>query len=677
MDDLLVEFRDKFVADALDLIKGLEKSLMQLENNGTDKGAIEEVFRFAHTLKGVSGMYGFDKIAEYTHKLETLFDCIRTNTLLVNSAIIDLTLQSVDHIKCLLTDFDFVKPNNQSNHFKLIEELKLYVGNSSEFPKIKAEKSNNQKKLCSYYICFTPEESFIFRGVKVITIFRELAEIGTFEIFKHQPNIVNEIETENSESWGIFLTTEEPKEAIDDVFLFVEDNYKLFKLSDNNLFEDGQPNEMVNPDIKNIPIHIEDLQQLKQIDIKEIINHSFEVSQNNSNEIIGKKAPEYCSESNAISQNINVDTAKLDMLMYLVSELVTTNAQLKLGFQLSDNQQLEMVVEKMEKLTKQFRDSTFSLRLIPIQENILCFQRLIRDLSNSLNKHIKFEIEGGETELDKNILDKLTEPLMHLVRNCVDHGIELPEVRALNGKPKTGTIKFSAQHSGNQIFIRISDDGCGIDHERVIAKAIEKGIIESGKQLSQQEIFDLIFLPGFSTAANLSEISGRGVGMDVVKRKIQELHGDIQIISEKGKGSEFIIKLQQTVSIIDTLLIRCGTSFFALPLSEIENCQLPANEAFLNRQNKHLDYMEQLVPYTNLRDEFQCYSQNTERQKILIINRNQKKHAIITDEIIGEYQAVVKPLGKAFNDIKCIYGASVLGSGKIALLIDTEKLINN
>jgi len=529
----------------------------------------------------------------------------------------------------------------------------------------------------SYYICFTPDEQFILRGIKIINIFQDLAKIGTFEIFKHQPNIISETDNENSESWGIFLTTEESKEAIDDVFIFVDDNYKLFKLSDNNLFEDEQANETINSEIKNIPLHIEDLQQLKQTDIKEIINHSFEVSQNNLNEHSDKKVPEKCITQEVVSHHINVDTSKLDMLMYLVSELVTTNAQLKLGFQLSDNQQLEMVVEKMEKLTKQFRDSTFSLRLIPIQENILCFQRLIRDLSHSLNKQIKFEIEGGETELDKNILDKLTEPLMHLVRNSIDHGIELPEIRVLNGKPQTGIIKFSAQHSGNHIFIRISDDGCGIDEQRVIAKAVEKGIIEKGKQLSQQEIFDLIFLPGFSTAESLSEISGRGVGMDVVKRKIQELHGDIQIVSEKGIGSAFIIKLQQTVSIIDTLLIRCGQSFFAIPLSEIENCQLPANEAFLNRQNKQLDYMNQLVPYTNLRDEFQCYSKNEERQKILIINRNEKKHAIITDEIIGEYQAVVKPLGKAFNDIKCIYGASILGSGKIALLIDTEKLIYN
>jgi len=677
MDEIFVQFRDKFIEDALNLIKGLEKSLMQLEANSADKETIQEVFRFAHTLKGVSGMYGFEKIADYTHKLETLFDSIRTNTIQVNSAIIDLTLQSVDHIKSLLADFDFVDIDNQTNHQKLLANLTQYVGENIEIAKKQTVPQIDEKKLCSYYICFTPEEQLIFRGVKITNIFQDLAEIGTFEIFKHQPNIINEADDVNSESWGIFLTTHEGKEAIDEVFMFVEDNYKLFKISDGSLFDEEEKQSIPNPEITNIPLHIEDLQQLKQTEIKDIINNSQLELQMTSNEQLSEQAVKKCYSNIAISQHINVDIAKLDMLMYLVSELVTTNAQLKLGFQLSNSQQLEMVVEKMEKLTKQFRESTFSLRLIPIQENILCFQRLIRDLSHSLNKQIKLEIEGGETELDKNILDKLTEPLMHLVRNSIDHGIELPEIRVQSGKPQAGIIKISAQHSGNHIFIRISDDGCGIDQEKVIQKAIDKGIIEKGKQLSQQEIFDLIFLPGFSTAESLSEISGRGVGMDVVKRKIQELHGDIQIASTTGIGTLFTIKLQQTISIIDTLLIRCGTSFFAIPLSEIENCQLPTNNNFLSRQNRQLDYMDELVPYTNLRDEFQCYSAKEEHQRIIIINRNEHKHAIITDEIIGEYQAVIKPLGKAFNDIKCIYGASILGSGEIALLIDTEKLIYN
>jgi len=677
MDDIFIQFKETFVEEALSLCKGLEKSLMQLENNSTDREAIQEVFRFAHTLKGVSAMYGFDKIAEYTHKLESLFDCIRNNTIEANTAIIDLTLQSADHIRNLLLDFEFINPENQQKHSMLLENIKIYVSDKYESPQKKSVPQKNQKKLGSYYISFTPDEEIIYRGIRIINLFRELAEIGTFQIFKHQPGIVTEGESENSESWGIFLSTEEPKETIDDIFIFVEDKYKIFKLSDNNLFDNTPESETYPPDIKSIPLHIEDLLELKQTDIKEIITQRTEVQQSNSNQLSEKQTNETSNAPEIVSHHISVDTAKLDTLMYLVSELVTTNAQLKMGFKLSDRRQMEMVVEKMEKLTKQFRDSTFSLRLIPIQENILCFQRLIRDLSHSLHKQIKFEITGGETELDKSILDKLTEPFMHLVRNCIDHGIELPETRLQMGKSQSGTIKFSAQHSGNHIFIRISDDGCGIDEQKVLAKAIEKGIVEKGKQLSKQQIYDVIFLPGFSTAESLSEISGRGVGMDVVKRKIQELHGDIQIVSEKNIGTTFIIKLQQTVSIVDTLLIRCGTSFFAIPLAEIENCQLPANKAFMDRQNKHIDYMNQLVPYTNLREEFQCYSKNEERQKIVIINRNEQKHAIVTDEIIGEYQAVIKPLGKVFSNIHCIYGASILGSGKIALLIDTDKLINN
>jgi two-component system chemotaxis sensor kinase CheA len=676
MDDIFIQFRQKFIDEALSLISSLEKSLICLETNSDDKEAIEEVFRVAHTLKGVSSMYGFDKISEYTHKLESLFDKIRDQTLTVNTQIIDLTLESADHIKNLLSDIDFTNSNNQTKHLELLTRIAVFVSDENIKLAIKREVLNQtDKKTRTFYICFYPDEQLLYRGVKIVNIFNDLAEIGTFKIFKHLPNVINNENFDSENIWGVILTTTETVEAIEDVFLFVEDNYKLYKLDDSNIYDELPQKEEKANEISGGRFNIENLVNLPENELENLLKQKVSPHSSEKPEIEIKQSKSV--QNISVSSRISVETQKLDLLMYLVSELVTSNAQLKLGYTNFDKVQLGQVAEKIEKLTKQFRDNAFSLRLIPIEENVVSFQRLIRDLSNTLHKKIKFVIQGGETELDKSIIDKLMEPLMHLVRNCIDHGIETPEKRIANGKNPTGKINFIAYYSGNHIIIRIEDDGAGIDNEKVIKKAVENGIISNDALLSQTEIYNLIFLPGFSTAENLSEISGRGVGMDIVKRKIQELHGEIQIESKLNVGTTFIIKLHQTVSIIDTLLIRIGTSIFAIPLAEIENCQLQADKSLLDKQNKQLDYMGQLIPYINLRYEFDCFSKNEERQKVLVINRSNKKFAIIVDEIIGEYQAVIKPIGNAFNQIKFIYGASILGNGSIALLLDTEKLINN
>jgi two-component system chemotaxis sensor kinase CheA len=677
MDEIFIQFRKKFIKEALSLIKNLEKSLMQLEDNSKDKEAIEKVFRFAHTLKGISGMYGFKKIAEYTHELETLFDCIQNETLSVNTEIIDLTLQSADHIKNLLFDFDFAKPENQSKQINLLEKLKQldYIVNK-EPENVTAIKKDHEKKTRSWYIYFVADEQLIHRGVNILYLFHDLAEIGKFEIFKHHPGIVSETENDSIDEWGIFLTTEETKDTIKDIFIFVEDNYKLYKLSDENLFDEKPEVEIPKPDTESLPFQIEDLQQLKQTELIEIINRSFEEkTQKDVKEPQSENKSESSISDRILTQSINVDTAKLDTLMHLVSDLVTSNEQLKLSFKNSDMNQMGMVVEKMEKLTKQFRNNTFSLRLIPVQENIFRFQRLIRDLSHKLKKQIKFEIEGGETELDKNILDKLTEPLMHLVRNSIDHGIELPEDRVLAGKSETGTIKFKTQHSGNHVIISIIDDGCGIDEQKIIEKALEKGVITVDKKLSQQEIFDIIFLPGFSTVESLTEISGRGVGMDVVKKKIMALQGEIKILSEKGKGTQFIIKLQQTVSIIDTMLFQINDMYFTVPLTDIEECNIISKSVLESKKyTGTVPFHNKLIPYVDLYELYNLEEVNTNKFNLLVINKQESRFAIAAHNIIGEHQAVLKSIGKLVKKQENIAGVSILGDGNLAFMLDITAL---
>jgi two-component system chemotaxis sensor kinase CheA len=305
---------------------------------------------------------------------------------------------------------------------------------------------------------------------------------------------------------------------------------------------------------------------------------------------------------------------------------------------------------------------------------LLKFQRMIRDLSNQLGKKVVFSIKGEDTELDKNIVDVIAEPIMHLIRNCIDHGLEIPEKRIENGKNDAGIIFFNAYESGNNVFIQVGDDGVGIDTEYVYKKAIDQNFIQPGTQLNEDEIFELIFLPGFSTAQSLSEVSGRGVGMDIVRKKIQDIRGEVLVQSTKGKGTVFTIKLQQTISIIDTLLIKSDGSTFAIPIDDIESCDLEEHDLIFRRQNRLIAYCGELIPFIYLREKFSSHTAIPEKEKLIIINKQNKKYAIVADLIIGQHQAVIKPLSKTFSNIPFLSGASFLGDGSIALLLDTDKL---
>jgi two-component system chemotaxis sensor kinase CheA len=383
----------------------------------------------------------------------------------------------------------------------------------------------------------------------------------------------------------------------------------------------------------------------------------------------------FASPEKHTTSRVNVDASKLDQLMYLVSELVTTKSELILALERQNFAKISDAAEKIEKLSNLFSENALSIRLVSLNEMLSRFKRLVRDLSKQLNKSVDFLTVGDDTELDKNIIDKIGEPVMHLIRNCIDHGIESPEKRKSSGKSETGTIKIEAIKSGNYVFLTISDDGNGIDLNYIKTKAIENGFINANSNLTEKETLDLIFLPGFSTAQSLTNISGRGVGMDIVKKKIQEIRGEISITTNKGKGTTFALKLQQTVSIIETLLIEADGQTYALPIEDIEACILEPTESFTDRINHHIGYNGQLIPYISLRETLCNVSRNaTTTEKIVIIKRVEKVYAIVVDNIIGEYQAVIKPLGEAFSKLKFLSGASLLGDGSIALLLDTDKL---
>jgi len=615
-----------------------------------------------------------------------LYAYIRDEDILLSNELADTTLASLDHLRNLLDDFDCQNPQNRVNQQKLLEHIitisaSFGVTNTPEQTEKKKDiVSEPQHSIASYYIMLQPDESFIFRGINLVNIFCELSALGQFQIVKHQFASFPGVENCDDNAWGIYLVTSASIMDIEDVFLFIDDNIKIIKLNDLNIFDSEQ---LIQSELNDE--HTDRLFESTQIVDEDTIITDFFANDED------KKTVEPTAYTKSVVANLNitadanndnkfvatriaVDADKLDKLIFLVSELVTTNEQLGIANKSRNQAHLDNAVEKIGKLAKLFRDNALSLRLIPIDDLVVRFQRLIRDLSHSLNKEILFLTEGTDTELDKSIIDILAEPLMHIIRNSIDHGIETPENRVACGKQREGVIKLKAFYSGNNVYIRISDDGTGIDTDKIRAKAIEMGIIASDAKLNQKEIYDLIFLPGFSTAESLTQVSGRGVGMDVVRKKIADVRGDVFLESKVGVGTTFTIKLQQTVSIIDSLLLKAKDTHFLIPLSEIEKCDQQNHDDIFFNQNKLILFEQSMIPFIHLRTTFHIEGNCPGIEKIVIINKNDVRIAIVADRIVGEHQAVLKPLSKLLKKQDFLMGASLLGDGNMALMLDTAKL---
>jgi two-component system chemotaxis sensor kinase CheA len=373
--------------------------------------------------------------------------------------------------------------------------------------------------------------------------------------------------------------------------------------------------------------------------------------------------------------SIRVSSEKLDSLMNLVSELVTTQARLSLFAEQNNIAELTGISENVQKLSRQLRDTAFSIVLIPIEHMLTRFQRLVRDLSNDLKKDVIFITEGAETELDKTIIESLSDPLMHIIRNSLDHGIEETQERIKKGKPKQGKITLKAFYSGANVHIRITDDGAGIDPEQIREKAISKGIIPPDKKLSNKEILDLVFLPGFSTAKKVTDVSGRGVGMDVVKRKIADIRGEVEIESELGVGTTIVIKLPLTLSIIDGLLVKVEDIHYVLPLSAVDKIYAVERKDLYNKFNNIVVLEGKQVPYFSVRKEFELSESTQDIEQVIVVNFEDNHVGLIVDYVVGEYQAVLKPLGRHYKKQEMISGATILGDGSIALVLDINKII--
>ncbi|MBI9065930.1 MAG: chemotaxis protein CheA [Salinivirgaceae bacterium] len=670
------KFRDKFIEEASDLINELEKVLLELESNKENPDLIQQIFRVMHSLKGGSAMFGFNKIDKFTHHLENIYDLIRNNKLQMTDEILDITLAAVDHLRNLAQEKDDSETKNNIQHdlllVKIVDIINENVAGLEENKTIQPIVVASNKELSTYYISFKPYHNIFNYGTNPLYLIDELCDLGETKIFPRYDNLPDLDDLDEKKCffyWDIFLATNQGINAISEVFIFADDQCKLkvHKISEINLLEE----------ISFIGIIEETINNQKDINIDQLLLLTHELEKVFEKEQAKTEKQTTTTSHEAGISSIRVSSEKLDNLINWVSELVTIQARLSLFAQETETDGLLPIAEEVEKISRHLRDDVFSIRLIPIENMLTRFQRLVRELSHELNKDVVFKTEGTETELDKNIIEVLADPLMHIIRNSLDHGIESTEERKKLGKPNRSVILLKAFYSGTNVIIQISDDGKGIDPEKIKSQAILKGLISHDADFSKKEALDLLFLPGFSTAEKITKVSGRGVGMDVVKRKIAEIRGEVDIDSILNEGTTITIRLPLTLSIIDGLLVQIGETKFVIPLSSVDKCYEFKHEKLANSVNYLIRTDDHEVAFLNLREMFVIDGTPPETEHVVVVQFGETKIGLSVDNIIGQYQAVLKPLGKLYKKQQSISGATILGDGTVALVLDTNKLISD
>ena len=668
------QFKHKFIEEATDLIDELEKSLLELSSDKENLSHIEVIFRAMHSLKGGSAMFGFEKIDAFTHQLESLYDQVRKGKRKVTGDILDATFKSVDHIKALLSEDDNLTENTLNNNLLLLSLINSIMVNDTS-PVVKSEMTETAESetipgMATYYVKFKPRPGIFRNGTNPLLIVNELVSLGESKV-KFITEEIPEFEKLDVLTcyayWVIIISTACSEDTLREVFMFVDLDCELVisKLSDGNLLKIKEFNNGVD-EAYNSKLYSHEV-------IEKIVSGLNHTPKELKTENIAENT--HRSKDQNIS-SIRVSSEKLDELINLVSELVTRQAALSLFAETTNNKDLLAISEDIEKISRSLRDSTFGIRLIPIDNMVTRFQRLVRELSIELKKDIIFQTEGTETELDKTMIEGLIDPIMHIIRNSIDHGIESPEERKRKGKPEQGKILLKAFYSGANVYMQVTDDGQGIDINNIFNHAVKQGLVQNDAKLTEKEILDFIFLPGFSTAEKITKVSGRGVGMDVVKRKIADLRGELSISTGLNKGTTITIKLPLTLSIIDGLLVKIDNSFFVIPLSSINRCLEFNHSDLTNTVNNLIFIKDRHIPYAYLRNEFGIKTTPPDIEQVIVIEYRDTLFGLTVDHIVGEYQAVLKSLGKMYNNQDIVSGATILGDGTVALLLDPNKIIS-
>ena len=679
------KYSDTYRQEAEEHLADIEETVLDIEQNPDDKEGINRLFRAFHTIKGSGAMFGFDDIADFTHHIESALDKVRKGSVTVCRELIDLILASRDQIKIMLDAEEGGPPADTVLSADIVAALEKLM--SVQETSFESAKRPRGKREMTYRIRFRPHPDMFSFGMDPSLVLRELRELGECDAIGHTHSIPL-LENLNTETcyihWSIILTTDKGLNSIRDAFIFVEDNCELkIELLDDHSEEDARVHKRIGEIlIERGDISCEELKKAleSQKRVGEILVAAEKVDRDTINSALAEQ--QHVRQIIAKRQLVNsaasvrVSSDKLDKLINLVGEMVVTQARLSQVAAMLDRTELAGPAEEVERLTVELRDCALNMRMFPIGAIFGKFRRLVRDLSSELGKEVELVTEGAETELDKTVIERLNDPLMHLIRNSIDHGIQTPGEREHQGKPRTGTVRLIAAHRGTSVIITVKDDGMGLDADIIRAKALEKGLISETSELSEKEIFSLIFLPGFSTAEQVTDISGRGVGLDVVKREIDALGGTVQITSERGTGTSVTLIMPLTLAIIDGLLIKTGTEDFVLPLALIEECAELTGDHIQKAHGRNvISVRGKPVPFIRLRELFDIDGTRPVIEQMVIAEVDAFRVGIVTDEIVGSIQTVIKPLDKLYRSAEGISGATIMGNGTVALILDIPELV--
>jgi two-component system, chemotaxis family, sensor kinase CheA len=707
------ESRAIFREEALDLLAELDATLLELEDCPNDFDLVNRVFRALHTIKGSGAMFGFDDIANFTHSLENVFDKVRNNDLVVTRDLISTSFAARDHILGLLNGVDEAGNGSpergeeiQADVCALLSGTPLRNAESvitAPAPDPKAVQAapasaeaavpDAAKNMVLYRIRFRPREPKVDKELSLEPLFEDLRSMGECTVHADE-SLVPELDTLAPGvlylSWEVLLSTTAELSAIQDLFFFtdIDLDVDIVQADAEGHFPDAEDHshDEVLPsssDAAGEPVISEpDLSLLAakpEAASAPVAPPPVPAPHPKAVETPAPRDPQPTRTPLKDSGNsLRVAADKLDILVDLVGELVIVQAQISQLVSERGDPLLTTLAEQLERLSADLRDSTLGIRMLPIGSAFSKFRRLVRDLSAELGKDIELVTRGEETELDKTVLERLADPLVHLLRNSIDHGIDLPAEREAAGKRPQGLILLEAEHSGSEVLIRITDDGKGMDPALIRAKAVEKGLLAPDAELSDHETLKLIFQPGFSTAEKITSISGRGVGMDVVHRAIDSLRGAIEIKSELGHGTTITIRLPLTLAIIEGLQVQVGDGFFVIPLSLVEECvELHQQDVDPSGRKRIINLRGELVPYICLRRWFEIEGVAPEIEQIVITGVEGRRIGIVVDHVIGEHQTVIKSLGRVYRDVEGISGATIKGDGSLALILDVPRLVRS
>jgi len=686
MSDILQE---TFREELQELLADLEGGLLKLEESPSDSESVNRVFRALHTIKGSGALAGFDRLAGFTHHVEALFEDVRSGSIEVSSVLIDLTLQAQDTIQALAADEDSVSQQDIASLVEHLGGLQVDINDAvvSEEETARDDMPATVGSHSTFWVRFRPPVDVFERGLDPANLVRELTRMGDARVSAgyDAPASFEDFEpTACHVVWNILLTTAQSTIDIQDLFIFVEDESELgIELLDDSgrlnleqawqawlpLFEAGKKptaedvNSIIAQNDEPVPEHNGPERRSMTPDRRQAATDRRQESGSGD-------------DAARVAASVRVRSERLDKLVDLIGELVTVQARLKQVSTTISDVDLERISEEVEQLTWELRDEVLSIRMVPIGSTFNRFARQVRDLARELGKDVQLLTSGGDTELDKTVIERLSDPVLHLLRNAIDHGLELPEQRSAAGKPVKGSIRLSAFQSGASVLVEVRDDGRGLNYDWIRERAEEKGMLQPGEDFNQVGVWELISSAGFSTSEAITSISGRGVGLDVVRKAIEDLRGTVEVESSSGEGTCFRVKLPLTLAIIDGLLVRIGRERFVMPLAQVEEI-IEQNRTDVERQHGRdlLHIRDEIVPYLHLRREFGINGQIPEIEQVIIANLDGFRLGFAVDEVIGEHQTVIKSLGRMYRDIPGLSGATVLGDGSLALILDLPALM--